>query len=331
MKYIEWTLFFVGLIVVIYLIHQTGLSNLWRDVSMVGWGFLFVLLQEMLAHMANTLGWVYTISPDKRTVPFRSLFMYRLAGDGINYLTPTATIGGEFVRARLITPRLGASESASSVTLAKFAETNGQVVFITVGLCFILPFLPGLGIYRWWMFGFLLVAMALIAWLTWMFRKGFYEMSVKVLAFFRLTKVSAVKRWFSKNDENIKEIDSRIRLYTTGHRLRDLIRSVICYTAAFAFSAIEVWIILYLLGLTTSWHVVLGVEVLSVLIEAVLFFVPVKMGTQEGGKVLIFKILALDPSKGLAMGVIRRIREIFWALFGLFFYIILKASNEKTV
>jgi hypothetical protein len=79
------------------------------------------------------------------------------------------------------------------------------------------------------------------------------------------------------------------------------------------------------LGLPCPWYVVLGVEVLSVLIDAVMFFVPIKMGTQEGGKMLIFKILAMDPAKGLAMGVIRRGREIFWALAGLCIYAAVRA------
>jgi hypothetical protein len=61
----------------------------------------------------------------------------------------------------------------------------------------------------------------------------------------------------------------------------------------------------------------LTVEVLSVAIDGMLFFVPAKAGTQEGGKVLIFTILGLDPAKGLALGIVRRIRELTWASIGL--------------
>ena len=59
------------------------------------------------------------------------------------------------------------------------------------------------------------------------------------------------------------------------------------------------------------------IEVLSVAIDALLFFVPAKAGTQEGGKVLIFHLLGLDPAKGLALGIVRRLRELSWSMVGL--------------
>ncbi|MCI4625776.1 MAG: flippase-like domain-containing protein [Candidatus Magnetoovum sp. WYHC-5] len=323
MKYIEFALFFTGLAVVIYLISATGVERLSADVSMIGvWGFILVLSQEILSHMANTIGWIYTIRPDKRTVTFRELFMYRLAGEGINYLTPTATIGGEFVKIRLAARKLGVEEGTASITLAKFAETNGQVIFIILGLALILPFLPGLSQYRWWMFAAVLMAISVVVLLLMMLRYGFYTIAVKVLSQLKFTK-----KWFLEHKEKIHNIDKRIKEHTK-ERFTDLIYSIIWYTIAFATSVIEVWIILYFLGLQTNWLMLFGVEVLSVLIEAILFFVPMKMGTQEGGKMLIFKILSMDPVKGLAMGVIRRARELFWATLGLVFYVALKAYNK---
>jgi hypothetical protein len=54
-----------------------------------------------------------------------------------------------------------------------------------------------------------------------------------------------------------------------------------------------------------------------VLIDGILFFVPGKVGTQEGGKVLLFATLGLDPARGLTVGVVRRIRELTYAGVGL--------------
>jgi hypothetical protein len=41
------------------------------------------------------------------------------------------------------------------------------------------------------------------------------------------------------------------------------------------------------------------------------------VGTQEGGKVLLFAVLGLDPARGLTVGVVRRIRELTYAGLGL--------------
>ena len=61
----------------------------------------------------------------------------------------------------------------------------------------------------------------------------------------------------------------------------------------------------------------LAIEVLSIAINGVLFFIPAKLGTQEGGKVLIFTLLGLTPAQGLDFGLLRRVRELAWAAVGL--------------
>jgi hypothetical protein len=96
-----------------------------------------------------------------------------------------------------------------------------------------------------------------------------------------------------------------------------LLLSSASFCAGWALGAFEIYLILWFLGVPVSVHRALTIEVLSVTIDGMLFFVPAKAGTQEGGKVLIFTLLGLDPGKGLALGIVRRIRELTWALIGM--------------
>ena len=89
------------------------------------------------------------------------------------------------------------------------------------------------------------------------------------------------------------------------------------FAVGWALGVLEIYIILWLLGVPVTIHRALTIEVLSVAIDGMLFFIPAKVGTQEGGKVLIFTVLALDPAKGLALGILRRIRELSWAAVGM--------------
>ena len=75
--------------------------------------------------------------------------------------------------------------------------------------------------------------------------------------------------------------------------------------------------ILAWVGGPVDWQTALALEIGSVLIDGILFFVPAKVGTQEGGKVLLFAMLGLDPARGLTVGVVRRIRELTYAGLGL--------------
>ena len=69
----------------------------------------------------------------------------------------------------------------------------------------------------------------------------------------------------------------------------------------------------------------LRLEVLSNLVDALLFMVPAKAGTQEAGKTFLFKLMGLSPRAGLAFGLVRHARELAWAALGLAAY----AAHER--
>ena len=97
----------------------------------------------------------------------------------------------------------------------------------------------------------------------------------------------------------------------------DFAASVALYYAGWLVGIVEVGLILALLRAPVSWRQAFAIEALSVAIEGAFFFVPAKMGTQEGGKYLIFHVLGLDPARGFALGFVRRLRELAWAAIGL--------------
>jgi hypothetical protein len=81
--------------------------------------------------------------------------------------------------------------------------------------------------------------------------------------------------------------------------------------------AAEIYLILRWVGSSVDWQTALALETGSVLVDGILFFVPAKIGTQEGGKVVLFAALGLSPARGLTVGVVRRIRELVYAGLGL--------------
>jgi hypothetical protein len=90
-----------------------------------------------------------------------------------------------------------------------------------------------------------------------------------------------------------------------------------CFVLGWAVGAVEIYLILYCVGDAVDWRTALALETGSVLIDGILFFVPAKVGTQEGGKVVLFAALGLNPARGLTVGVVRRIRELTYAGLGL--------------
>ncbi|MBI4391918.1 MAG: hypothetical protein HY575_08510, partial [candidate division NC10 bacterium] len=47
------------------------------------------------------------------------------------------------------------------------------------------------------------------------------------------------------------------------------------------------------------------------------FFIPAKLGAQEGGNLLVFSALGFPAALGVAVSLLRRVRELAWVAVGL--------------
>jgi putative membrane protein len=307
--WIEWTLLAAGGVLFVVLLYQLGLRQLAENLALIGWGFVPIIGQEIIAITANTLGWWWAFPAPRDRVPLGPLVAARLAGDAINNLTPTATMGGELLRARMLA-MLDPNAVWASVVIAKVGQALSQIVFIAAGLTLVLnstPLPPGIRLGLFAGLALLTVGVGLAVVLQ---RRGMFTFLIGWARRFGLALPAHI-------EERLRELDAEVaRFYRDPGAL---LASLACFFAGWVCGVVEIYLILYFLGLSADWQRALTIEILSTSIDAILFFVPAKAGTQEGGKVLIFTILGLDPAKGFALGIARRIRELFWSLVGLAF------------
>lgn len=310
LRWIERALLLGGVVLLAVLVYQLDARAVAANLRLVGWGILLILAQEIIAIVANTMGWWVGFPRHQARVTFASLLAARLAGDAVNYLTPTATLGGELVRTRMLRPFVDTTALVASLAVAKVSQTVAQVLFILIGLMLILDDTPLPDSVRHGIFlgfgAFCGVAVTLVL----VQRRGMFA------PLFRLLQRAGMLRHRNDLLQRLQQLDDEVaRMHRHDHLA--LLASVGCFLAGWWAGVIEIYLILSFLGLPASVPLALAVEVLSVAIDGALFFVPMKAGTQEGGKVLIFTLLGLDPAKGLALGLLRRIRELFWAMIGL--------------
>ncbi len=264
----------------------------------VGWGIVLVVGQEVVAHLLNTLGWRFAFAREHvAALPFGELLRLRLAGDAINYLTPSATIAGEYARVAMLGDRLGADVRAASVVVAKSAQTLAQAVFMAAGLSllgagFVIAG-PRRSLALWGLGLGLLLAMLLI-----------YGSTAA-----RLGPVRAI----------VRNAARRLAEFLQEHPER-VVLSTFMFVLAYGWGCFEVYWICRFLGIPVPVFTALAIEVLSVTVDGLLFMVPAKIGTQEGGKVAVFAALGLPASLGLAFGLVRHVRELSWAGIGMLLY-----------
>jgi glycosyltransferase 2 family protein len=308
MALIERVLLGAGIILFVVLVRRMGPAAVWANLRMIGWGFGLVLAQEGVSYIANSTGWRYAFPPPRPAIRFRDLVAARLAGEAINNLTPTATIGGEVVRGRMLEGVVDSSTAWASIAIAKLMQTFAQMGFVFLGLMVVVrqTSLPE-SFERGLLIGLVVLTSALLTGII-MQRRGMFMAGSRIAGRIGLRVPEALLAQLARLDTEIA------RFYAAPGAFA---LSVLGFFVGWCMGVVEVYIVLYCLEIGATLSRAMTIEVLSVAIDALLFFVPAKAGTQEGGKVLIFEVLGLDPAKGLALGIVRRLRELSWSMVGL--------------
>src|SRR5207244_3235551 len=96
--------------------------------------------------------------------------------------------------------------------------------------------------------------------------------------------------------------------------------STVMFALGYTWGTFEAFWICRFLMIPVPMLTAFAIEILSVTVDGILFVIPAKIGTQEGGKVAVFAALGLPTSLGFAFGLVRHIRELVWGGLGLLLY-----------
>jgi len=287
------------------LIH-IGPDAIASSFSRLSWRLLVILwFPFLLVTVFDTLGWRFAFRHDR--VPFRVLFSTRLAGEAFNLTTPTASVGGEAVKAWLLRPHVALAESFPSVVTAKTTITISQALFLLLGIAVAWPVLPA--------------GSRLLRAMEWLL--VFEVIGVGGFILVQVLGVSTVRRVLErlgpglagKRPHALDRVDHALSRFYRDEPRR-LFLSVACHFLGWVFSAFEAYVILHALGVPVSLGTATVIEAFGTGIRFATFMVPAHLGALEGGHVMIFAALGLGAPTGLAFTLVRRVREVAWVALG---------------
>jgi hypothetical protein len=323
MRLLEKVALVAGIVLLGWLVYRVGPATLWTQIAEISWGFFIVLGLHGIGLLVNALGIRVTLPPERRDVPVPFLAGVLLTGDAVNAVMPTAVVGGQIVSIGVLSRRVPVEVAVSSVGQAAMAQFFAQALFVVGGAPLALATLPRGGLRSGLLVLSIAVALAvaLVSYMAWS-RDGLGRIRqlFEKMAWFRARWSAPRSRWRLFADEILGALRGRPWEF-----------ALVVGTSMLSWllGVVEVSVILTLLRAPVSWRTALVIETLSVAIEGVLFFVPAKVGTQEGGKYLIFLVLGLDPVKGVAMGFVRRLQGLAWAVVGLSVLAILQTDRRQ--
>ena len=104
---------------------------------------------------------------------------------------------------------------------------------------------------------------------------------------FRLAERWRPLRFLTPLRSSVEQIDAemaRVHRESTGQ----IVLSSMTFALGYACGIVETLLILWFFGIPVSLHLALAVEVLGVMLNNLMFFVPLRAGAQEAGKALVF-------------------------------------------
>jgi uncharacterized protein (TIRG00374 family) len=321
-RWLRTLLVLTGLALVGYLVAQIGPAAIWSSFVTLGWWLPVVLtLPYAVAVAVDTLAWRLLLP---KPVPFLLLVRARLGGEAVSLATPTLTVGGDPLKAYLLRPHLPLGEGFASVIADKTTVVAGQVLFLLVGLAGAYLAAPPPGRLLAIMTGLLIVEVLATG--------GFVAVQAsgalggggrflgRVVHRMGLTAGERMQRGMGDLDRALAA------LYR--ERRRRLVASAVVHTLGWATGALEMYLVLALLGTPSPLGVALIIEAFASGVKFASFMVPASLGALEGGYVVFFDAYGLGAAAGLSFVLVRRLREIAWALVG---FLVLGVSGRATV
>lgn len=311
MRRLETIFIIIGLIFYGWLVHSLGLRSVYANLTRVGWGLGVTIAMEGIARFANTLGWRAAIENCPPRLTLSRLFTARIAGEAIDYTTPSAQLGGQVVMALMVRHELPIATGLATVVIATFAEAVGQIGFIIGALLLSLRLAASFSNLFWPIVAGLGITIGLAGGLFYVQKKRPFFHLWKAAAKLDLPALATIE--VGKASQQADEI--LIDFYQRN-RLRLLV-SCLCYLLAWSLGPVEIYLLLSFLGQKATIEVALLTEALGLLIERVTFMIPAKLVSQEGGKALVMAMLGYPADVGFAVGLLRRFKEMVWVFFGL--------------
>jgi uncharacterized protein (TIRG00374 family) len=302
---VAWWILGLGLFAL--LLREVGAAEVWDRLRATGWQIVPILGIAATWQVSNTFAW--QVCFDRGARPgFWRLLMTKLAGDAVGNVTPTAGLGGELAKAYMLRTDVDVVKGLPTLVVNKTTEVMSGLVFALLGTAAAFYGFPIPAEIKAGLCVALLVTTAAVLGLFLRQRRNTFGWALDLLRRVGVTRLEARRA-------KIEETDRNIALFYETNRSGFLISTGL-HVLSWALAVVEVYYILVVLGHPLSFAACFLLTSLNLVINTAFFFVPSGVGVFEGGHVFLFHLLGMDPALGLAVGILRRIRRIFWVAIG---------------
>lgn len=296
----------IGIVLLFELVRRIGVGDIIENISRVGIYFIVICLLGFGWLFCQASAW-WIIQRAFQPVSLLVLFRTKLIAEGLNTLLPAANIGGEAARPVMLKESVPLKESIPGVLFDKTIEYIASLFYMVTGLTLCVFFLGFPRSLRLPTAVVLLSIAVCIILLVGLQFRGFFRILKKFAG-----AIPGGRQWFSRQASNLEELDENIHFLYGYSRLR-IFFAWILHVIARILGALEIYLILRALDISANVFQVLFISIVVIVMNTAFFIMPGQWGVSEGAHLLVMKIIGYPATIGLSLGVIRRLRKLFFA------------------
>lgn len=309
----------VGVLLFFYLVRRIGFKTLGANLSRFGPWFLLTCSFGAVYYLLQAWAWWLIQKGFFRRVPMGLLYRIKLVSSAFNLVLPSASLGGDAMRAFMIKKYVPLKEGIPSVLFDKTLEFIASTFFLICG------FLLGLMTLRLpkTLTISVIASLGITAGGTMLLilvqRIGVRKTLVRLCK-----RIPAAKGWVERSDSHLKALDQNLRLlYTRSNR--KAILPFVLQVLGRLLGTVEVLVILAVLRAPVSFIQAFFICTVVTVANSIFFILPGQWGVMESVHILVLQSLGYPAAIGLSLSVIRRIRSLLFVGLGL----ILFASGKQ--
>lgn len=306
MKTVSILLAVLGLCVITFLTGWLGAGEVFKAVISAGiGGFLALVAAQLATDLVLACAWVVACPG----LGLRRLFPARIVREAATTCLPFSQLGGILIAIRATcfpagTRRAVAWPEASAANVVDVTvEVLGQILFVTLGLLFLLDRRPDSSFAGPVALGMALMAVAMVGFI-WAQRSasGLFRRLVRGLG------SHVAGQWQGAMQDGIDTLQARLnRFYQQPARL---VAASLIHLCAWIAGAGWVWLAYRLLGAPIGFGEALAIEGVASGVLSVSFLVPAALGVQEAAYVALGSLFGIDPHLSLGLSLLRRGRDL---------------------
>lgn len=317
-KIIRDLFFILGILVLFWMVYTYGIGKIWQNIRDTGWWFFAIIGIWALVYFFNGMAFHVILRGGNGSskVSFLRKIKLVISGFAINSMTPMGLLGGEPYKIIELKEELGIDQATSGVLLSAMMHFLAHFIFWMSSVPIFIFVVPEISLpVKIVLWGVIIGGLLLTYWAFTVFRKGLINQALAVASRIPFVK-RKVKIYGNKHAERIKEMDKLTSdLFT--HRKKDFFLALLIELMARFISCVEIMFMAIPIGYHLTFFQAVIAAAFSSLFANIFFFSPMQLGTREGGFGIAFSMLSIPLGVGVYVGLITRIREMFWISIGV--------------